>query len=95
MSLFLIDLDDDVNGPTSNNNKYDGAIQNPMNNTGINVVSNFFPQQHHPPSNSNTSLLVFENCGSASTIEELNFSVLHNVSHQNNLNSETRTILKR
>ena len=87
-------LDEDVTGTPSNNNKYDSSLPITMNNPGMNVLSNFFPQQN-PPSNSNTSLLVFENCGSASAIEELNFSVLHNVNHQSNLSSETRKILKK
>ena len=57
-----------------------------MNSTSANLL---------PHSSSNTSLFVFENCGSASAIEELNFSVLHNVNQQSNLNSETRKLLKK
>ena len=91
LPLFLIKSEDDI---TSNNTKFDPSLPTTMNNnTGVNV-SNFFQPQHQP-SNSNTSLLVFENCGSASAIEELNFSVLHNVRHQSNLSSETRKMLKK
>ena len=54
------------------------------------ITSNLMPQP-----NANAPLFVFENCGSSSTIEELNFSVLQNANQQSNLNSETRKISKK
>ena len=75
-------IDDDVTGTC---NKYESALP-AMSSTSSNLLPN--------PS-SNTSLFVFENCGSSSAIEELNFSVLHNVNQQSNLSSETRKLLKK
>ena len=93
--LLLVYSDDDITGASSkydSSSKFDSSLTT-INNTGINVSNFFQPQQQ--PSNSNTSLLVFENCGSASAIEELNFSVLHNVRHQSNLSCETRKLFKK
>ena len=76
-------LDEDVTGTC--NHKYESSLTS-MNATASNLL---------PPTNSNTSLFVFENCGSSSAIEELNFSVLHNVNPQSSLNLETRKLLKK
>ena len=75
--------DDDVSGSCSG--KYDTSMHT-MNSSSSNLI--------HQASSSHP-LFGFENCGSASTIEELNFSVLHNVSSQNNLSNETRKLLKK
>ena len=76
-------IDDDVSG--SCGGKYDTSMPT-MNSSSSNII--------HQASSSHP-LFGFENCGSSSAIEELNFSVLHNVSSQNNLSNETRKLLKK
>ena len=81
--IYKYVLDADVSGNC--NTKYESSLS-PMNTTGSSLL---------PQTNSSSSLFVFENCGSASAIEELNFSILHNVNPQYNFNSETKKFLKK
>ena len=83
MYVQHIYIDDDVSG--SCGGKYDTSMPT-MNSSSSNII--------HQASSSHP-LFGFENCGSSSAIEELNFSVLHNVSSQNNLSNETRKLLKK